>query len=213
MDRELFIDGGWRKAAGGARLEIRDPATGERVGSTALAAATDVDRAVAAAQRAQPIWAESHADERCRIMLKAADLIEKRTDAIAMMLTREQGKPVPDSVKEVGFGVRVLRYYAEEGRRIEGSTRPSSQPHLRNLVQSVPVGVVGSIVPWNYPVDIYCWKIGPALAAGCTVVVKPPHETPLAIGMIVECLAEAGLPSGVLNDLPGTGPDVGAILA
>ena len=213
MDRELFIDGGWRKAAGGARLEIRDPATGERVGSTALAAATDVDRAVAAAQRAQPIWAESHADERCRIMLKAADLIEKRADAIAMMLTREQGKPVPDSAKEIGFGVRVLRYYAEEGRRIEGSMRPSSQPHLRNLVQSVPVGVVGSIVPWNYPVDIYCWKIAPALAAGCTMVVKPPHETPLATSMIVECLAEAGLPPGVLNDLPGTGPDVGAILA
>jgi len=92
MDRELFIDGGWRKAAGGARLEIRDPATGERVGSTALASATDVDRAVAAVQRARPIWAESPADERCRIMLRAADLIERRTDAIAMMLTREQGK-------------------------------------------------------------------------------------------------------------------------
>ena len=123
MDRELFIDGGWRKAVGGARLEIRDPATGERVGSTALASATDVDRAVAAAQRARPIWAESHADERCRIMLRAADLIERRTDAIAMMLTREQGKPVLDSAKEIGFGVRVLRYYAEEGRRIEGSVR------------------------------------------------------------------------------------------
>jgi succinate-semialdehyde dehydrogenase / glutarate-semialdehyde dehydrogenase len=212
MDRELFIDGGWRKSASGARLEIKDPATGEHVGSAAVATAADVDRAVAAAQRAQPIWAETHADERCRIMLKAAALIEERTDAIAMMLTREQGKPVPDSVKEIGFGLRVLRYYAEEGRRIEGSMRPSSQPHLRNLVHSAPVGVVGSIVPWNYPVDIYCWKIGPALAAGCAMVVKPPHETPLATGMIVECLAEAGLPPGVLNDLPGSG-EVGANLA
>ncbi len=212
MDRELFIDGGWRKAIAGARLEIKDPATGEHVGSSALAAAADVNRAVAAAQRAQRVWADTHADERCRIMLKAADLIEARTDAIAMMLTREQGKPLPDSVKEIGFGLRVLRYYAEEGRRIEATMRPSSQAHLRNLAQSVPVGVVGAIVPWNYPVDIYCWKVGPALAAGCVMVVKPPHETPLAIGMIVECLAEAGLPPGVRNDLPGTG-EVGASLA
>ena len=131
MDRELFIDGGWRKAAGGARLEIRDPATGKRVGNTALAA-TDVDRAVAAAQRAQPIWAESHADER-RIMLKAAGLIEKRADATAVMLTREQGKPVPDSVKEIGFGVRVLRYLCRGGpaRRRQYAAElaaPSAQP-------------------------------------------------------------------------------------
>jgi len=212
MDRELFIDGGWRKAASGERLDIMDPATGEHVGSTAVAAAADVDCAVAAATRAQPVWAGTHADERCRIMLKAADLIEKRADAIATVLTREQGKPVPDSIKEIGFGLRVLRYYAEEGRRIEGSMRPSSQTHIRNFVQSVPVGVVGAIVPWNYPVDIYCSKIGPALAAGCAMVIKPPHETPLATGMMVECLADAGLPPGVLNDLPGRA-DVGAVLA
>ncbi len=213
MDRNLYLDGAWRPAAGGGRLEIRDPATGEYVGSTALAGATDVDRAGAAAQRAQPDWGSTHADDRARILHRAAGLIEARTNAIALMLTREQGKPVPDAIKEIGFGLRVLRYYAEEGRRIEGTLRPSTRADIRNVVDSAPVGVVGAIVPWNYPIDIYMWKIAPALAAGCTLIVKPPHETPLAIAMVVECLIEAGLPPGVLNDLPGTGPEVGAVLA
>jgi succinate-semialdehyde dehydrogenase/glutarate-semialdehyde dehydrogenase len=213
MDRDLYIDGTWQAAAAGERLEIRDPATREPVGSTALAGSADVDRAVSAARRAQAGWGKTHADERAAILHRAADLIEARTDAIALMLTREQGKPIPDAVKEIGFGLRVLRYYAEEGRRIEGSIRPSTRADVRNVIESAPVGVVGAIVPWNYPIDIYAWKIAPALAAGCTLVVKPPHETPLAIGMIVECLIEAGLPPGVLNDLPGTGPQVGAVLA
>ena len=115
MDRELFIDGGWHKAAAGARLEIKDPATGEHVGSTALAAAADVDRAVMAAQRAQPSWADAHADERCHIMLRAADLIEKRTGAIAMMLTREQGKPVPIRSRKL---VSVCAYCATTQRKV-----------------------------------------------------------------------------------------------
>ena len=107
----------------------------------------------------------------------------------------------------------MIRYYAEEGRRIGGSIRPSSQEDIRSLVISAPVGVVGAVTPWNYPVDLYAWKVGPALAAGCTMVAKPPHETPLAIGLVVQCFADAGLPPGVLNDLPGTGPEAGAALA
>jgi acyl-CoA reductase-like NAD-dependent aldehyde dehydrogenase len=213
MERQLFIDGAWRPAKDARRLDIKDPATGEKVGGTAIAAAADIDMAVQAAMRAQKAWAETDADERARIMHRAADLIEQRKEEIADLLTREQGKPVPDSLKEIGFALRVLRYYAEEGRRIEGSLRPSTRPDARNLVRSVPVGVVGAIVPWNYPVDIYAWKVGPALAAGCAIVLKPPHETPLAIGRIVECFNEAGIPPGVLNDLPGTGPEAGAPLS
>jgi acyl-CoA reductase-like NAD-dependent aldehyde dehydrogenase len=212
-ERELFIDGRWRPSHSGRRLEIQDPATGERVGSSALADAADIDAAVAAARKAFPAWAAMHADERGRILKRAADRIEDRVSAIAEVLTREQGKPVPDAEKEIRFGIEVLRYYAEEGRRVGGSIRPSSRADIRSLVVSSPVGVVGAITPWNYPVDIYTWKLGPALAAGCTMIVKPPHETPLAIGMIVECFAEAGLPPGVLNDLPGTGPEAGAALA
>jgi succinate-semialdehyde dehydrogenase / glutarate-semialdehyde dehydrogenase len=212
-ERELFIDGAWRPSGAGRRLEIKDPATGDLVGTTALADAGDVDVAVAAAKRAFPAWAALHPDERAPILKRAADLIEERVAAIADLLTREQGKPIPDAEKEIRFGVEVIRYYAEEGRRVGGSLRPSSRRDIRSLVVSSPVGVVGAITPWNYPVDIYAWKIGPALAAGCTMVVKPPHETPLAIGMIVQCFADAGLPPGVLNDLPGTGPEAGAALA
>src|SRR5579872_6013549 len=189
-DRDLFIDGRWRAARSGGRAPIVDPATREPVGSTA-----------------------THADDRAKILHRAADLIVQRLDALAELLTREQGKPIPDAIKEIRFGVEVIRYYAEEGRRIGGSIRASARSDVRSLVTTSPVGVVGAITPWNYPVDIYAWKIGPALAAGCTMVLKPPPETPLAIAMVVECFADAGLPDGVLNDLPGTGPGAGAALA
>lgn len=213
MDRQLFIGGAWRDATSGERLVITDPATGERVGSSALASRADLDRAVTAAEAALREWAGMHADQRARILHRAADLITERVDAIAETLTREQGKPVPDAKKEILFGVEVFHFYAEEGRRLGGSLRPASRSDIRNLVTTAPVGVVGGIVPWNYPVDLYAWKVAPVLAAGCTLVVKPPHETPLAIGMVVQCLADAGLPAGVLNDIPGTGPEIGAALA
>jgi succinate-semialdehyde dehydrogenase / glutarate-semialdehyde dehydrogenase len=202
-ERELFIDGRWTPARDGARLDIPDPATGERVGSTALAGAADIDAAVQAARRALPGWASLHPDARAKILHRAADSIEARVADIADLLTREQGKPLPDSEKEIRFGIEVIRYYAEEGRRIEGSLRASSRADMRSLVVSSPVGVVGAITPWNYPVDLYAWKVGPALAAGCTLVAKPPHETPLAIGLVARCFEEAGLPAGVLNDAPG----------
>jgi succinate-semialdehyde dehydrogenase/glutarate-semialdehyde dehydrogenase len=213
MERELFIDGAWRSAADAGRVTINDPATGEFVGSSALAGREDVDIAVAAAGRALPLWSAVHANERAKILHRASDLIAERVDAIADALTREQGKPIPDSKKEILFGVEVIRFYAEEGRRLGGSIRPASRADIRNLVTSAPVGVVAGIIPWNYPVDLYTWKVAPVLAAGCTLVTKPPHETPLAIGMVVQCFADAGLPAGVLNDIPGTGPEVGAALA
>lgn len=213
MDRKLFIDGAWCEATDGSRIEIADPATGARVGSSSLAGRADVDRAVEAAARALVDWGCAHADDRARILHRAADLIEARVDAIADTLTREQGKPIPDARKEILFGVTVFRYYAEEGRRLGGSIRPAARSDIRSLVTTAPVGVVGGIVPWNYPVDLYAWKVAPVLAAGCTLVVKPPHETPLAIGQVVQCFIDAGLPAGVLNDLPGTGPEVGAALA
>jgi succinate-semialdehyde dehydrogenase / glutarate-semialdehyde dehydrogenase len=212
-DRDLYIDGRWRPSVTGKRLEIKDPATGELVGSSAIADSADIDAAVVAATRAFPIWASVHADERARILRRAADLIEEREADIAELLTREQGKPIPDSLKEIRFGAEVIRYYAEEGRRVGGSMRASSRRDIRSLIVSSPIGVVGAITPWNYPVDIYAWKLGPALAAGCSMVVKPPHETPLAIGLVVQCFADAGLPPGVLNDLPGTGLEAGAALA
>jgi succinate-semialdehyde dehydrogenase / glutarate-semialdehyde dehydrogenase len=212
IERGLLIDGAWRTPSGNEVHAIHDPATGELVGRSAIAAPADVDRAAAAALEAAPGWAATHPDERCRILLRGAELLADRVDELAELLTREQGKPIPDSVKEIRFGIEVLRYYAEEGRRVGGAVRPSVRADVRSLVTYQPVGVVGAIVPWNYPVDLYCWKVAPALAAGCPVIVKPPQETPLAIGRVAELLCQAGLPHGALSDLPGPGPGLGEAL-
>ncbi len=193
--------------------EVHDPADGSLVGRCALANALDIDRAVGHALEARLVWGHTHPDQRALILHRAADLIEARLDEIALVLTREQGKPLCDSRKEIGFGIQVIRYYAEEGRRQFGSLRPSSLPNVRNIVSYFPVGVVAAIVPWNYPVDIYCWKVAPALAAGCPILVKPPPETPFAIKAVLECFTDAGLPAGVLSNVPGTGPEAGAALA
>lgn len=213
MDRGIFIDGGWRMPAGLERFNIANPATGEPVGSTLLADETMVDQAVAAAEKAAPALAALTGSERAAILTRAAHLIEARTDEMAVLLTREQGKPVSDNRKEILFGARVLRYYAGEAERLGGTLRPASALGIKNVVSYYPAGVSAAIVPWNYPVDLYCWKAGPALAAGCPLIVKSPPETPLAIAMLVDCLNEAGLPAGALADLPGHGPVAGAALA
>lgn len=202
-DRLLYLDGRWQASESGATLEVRDPATGELVGTTAVASAKDVDTAVQIAAKAQREWAALGADQRAAIMHRGATLIRERIDRIADLLTREQGKPVPDSVKETAFGADVIDYYAEEGLRVSGTVRPSLRADIRSIVEWAPIGVIAGIVPWNYPVDLYAWKIGPALAGGNAVIVKPPLESPLAIGLVVECLHDAGVPAGVLADLPG----------
>lgn len=210
VDRGLFVGGTW--SPGERRTDVRDPATGEVVGSTAVATPAEVDAAVDAARLAFPAWSRAHPDERARILHRAADLVRERVEDITATLTREQGKPLADSRKEILFGAEVLDYYAEEGRRLGGDIRQSSRSDITSLVTWQPLGVVAAIVPWNYPVDLYTWKIGPALAAGDTVVAKPPVEAPLAVGLVVRCLHDAGLPPGVLADLPG-GADAGARLA
>ncbi|MEM6462454.1 MAG: aldehyde dehydrogenase family protein [Pseudomonadota bacterium] len=213
MERGVFIDGAWDMAANLERYDIHDPATGEAVGSTLLANAETVDRAVAVAEEAVPRLAGLRADERAAILERAADLMDERAQDMALLLTREQGKPVADNVKEILFGARVLRYYAGEAVRIGGSLRPAMAADIKNIVSYHPVGVAAAIVPWNYPVDIYCWKAGPAIAAGCPLIVKSPPETPLAIAMLVDCLHEAGLPKGAIADLAGHGLIAGAALA
>lgn len=213
LETTLFYGGEWHLPMDEAWFTIVDPATRRPIGRTALAGSRDVDLAVAAAREAQRGWAAIGADTRARILHVAADLLAARADAIARLLTQEQGKPVPDSRKEIDFGIEVIRYYAEEARRVGGTIRPSASPDVRNIVTHHPVGIVAGIVPWNYPVDLYCWKVAPALAAGCPVIIKPPHETPFAIAEVVRCFDEAGLPAGVLANLPGRGPEAGAALA
>jgi succinate-semialdehyde dehydrogenase / glutarate-semialdehyde dehydrogenase len=209
LDRDLFIDGNWRPAASQGRVAVLDPATRGKAGTTAIADATDVEIAVTAAQRSD--WAGWSADRRARILHETANLVEERLETIAPLLTQEQGKPLPDSKREIGFAAEVLRYYAEEGRRIWGSLRPSARGDVKSIVSYAPIGPAGVIVPWNYPVDIYAWKVAPALAAGCPVIAKPPLDAPLAIAELVRAFADAGLPAGALADLPG-GPQVGTVL-
>ena len=213
LECPLFFGGESHPPASNAWHDVRDPADGTRVGRCALANAEDIDRAIAHAVGARSAWSATHPDERATLLHRAADLVDAHLDEIATLLTREQGKPLCDSRKEIGFGIQVIRYYAEEGRRQFGSLRPSSTANVKNVVCYFPVGVVGAVVPWNYPVDLYCWKVAPALAAGCPIVVKPPPEAPFAISRVADCLVEAGLPEGVLANVPGTGPMAGAALA
>jgi acyl-CoA reductase-like NAD-dependent aldehyde dehydrogenase len=212
MDRSLYIGGRWVASSSGESIEVVDPATRLPVGRSSVAGAADVDLAVDAALIGFSTWSRMSASERAAILHRAAALVNERVDDIAAMLTLEQGKPLADSRKEILFGAVVLDYYAEEGRRLGGSVRPSDRADIRSIVSWAPVGIVGAIVPWNYPIDLYCWKIGPALAAGNAVIVKPPVETPLAVGLLVQALHDAGLPAGVLADLPG-GIEAGQRLA
>lgn len=205
--RDLLIGGRWEPRT--ERFDVIDPATGAAAGSCARAVPADVDEAVREARAST--WPDLHPDERCDVLRRAAQVIRDNVDDIARMLTLEQGKPIPDSRKEILFGATVFDYYAEEGRRVHGSLRPTASAETTSTVTYHPVGVVGAIVPWNYPVDLYAWKVAPALAAGCPVVVKPPLESPLAIGMVARLLIDAGVPAGALSDLPG-GTDVGTAM-
>lgn len=213
LECPLFYGGENHAPKSGEWFDVHDPADGTLVGRCALAGASDIDAATRCAVEARTEWAQTHVDKRAEILQLAANLIEERLADIEILLTREQGKPICDSRKEILFGVQVLRYYAEEARRQGGSMRPSAANNIKNVVSYHPVGIVGAIVPWNYPVDLYCWKIAPALAAGCPIIVKPPHETPFAIAKVVDCLTEAGIPKGVLANVPGTGPVAGRALS
>ena len=213
MERLLWYGVNWHPSIEGETHTIVNPANKEILGKTHLAGPKDIEKAIDAASEAFELWSRTNVKIREKILNTASLLIENRLDEIAQILTEEQGKPIPDSKKEILFGAEVIRYYAEEAKRIQGSLRSSANQEIRNIVQYQPYGIAAAIVPWNYPVDLYCWKVGPALAAGCPMIIKPPHETPLAIAKVVECFHEAGLPPGVLNDLPGTGQVAGDYLA
>ena len=208
----LLIGGRWVEAVGGERREVHDPATGELVGDVAFGDARDADRALAAASAAFPTWSKTTVAERARILHRGAALLRDRLESMAVTLTREQGKPLADSRKELRFTAQVFDYYAEIAAHRADEWRPASLPEMRSLVIRQPVGVVVAIVPWNFPVDLFSWKVAPALAAGCTVVCKPAPETPLATAEAVQALMDAGLPGGVLNYVIGPVETLGETL-
>src|SRR5437870_13294092 len=209
---DILIGGRWVEAVSGERREILDPATGEIVGDTAFGDSRDADRALAAATQAFSGWSRTPVPQRASILARGADLLRERLEPIAVALTREQGKPLPDSRKELAFTADVFTYYAELARHRADEWRPASSPQMRSLVIRQPLGVVVAIVPWNFPVDLFSWKAAPALAAGCTVIVKPAPETPLATAAAIQCFLDAGLPDGVLNYVVGPVETLGETL-
>jgi len=219
--RKMLIGGKWLEAASGKTFPTYNPATGEILAQVAEGDSADVDRAVIAARKAfeSGPWRMLTASERGRLIWKLADLIESHLEEFAQLESLDNGKPVGVArVADVPLAVDLFRYMAGWATKIEGNTIPISVPYTsdaRYLAYTLrePVGVVGQIIPWNFPLLMAAWKLGPALAAGCTIVLKPAEQTPLSALRLGELICEAGFPDGVVNIVPGYGETAGAALA
>ncbi|WP_194383588.1 NAD-dependent succinate-semialdehyde dehydrogenase [Microbacterium luteum] len=195
----LFIGGQWRAAEGGATLPVFDPATGERLLTIADASVADGAAAMDAAVEAFPSWAQTPARERAELLRRAFDLLQERKEDIALLMTLEMGKPLAEARGEVAYGGEFLRWFSEEAVRASGRYGANPEGTGRMIVTQHPVGPCYLITPWNFPLAMATRKIAPALAAGCTVVVKPAELTPLTTLFFVKLLQDAGLPDGVVN--------------
>ena len=197
-DYQMPIGGEWGESDGG-RFEVTNPATGAVVGTAVNATADDVQRAIDAAEEALGPWQALAALERGRILRRAADRILAEADHIAGVMTDEQGKPLAEAKGEVVYAASFLEWFAGEAERVYGRSLPPMNPQKRVLVLRQPVGVTAAITPWNFPAAMMTRKLGPALAAGCTMIVKPASATPLTALEVVRCMEEAGVPAGVVN--------------
>ncbi|NLG55162.1 MAG: NAD-dependent succinate-semialdehyde dehydrogenase [Rhodococcus sp.] len=204
----LFIGGQWEDAH--ATYDVENPATGRVLASVADGTAGDARRAMDAAVDAQTSWAQTAPRERSEILRRAYELVVERTDEFARVMTLEMGKPFAEARGEVAYGAEFLRWFSEEAVRISGDTTTTGDGRNRIIVSRVPVGPCVLVTPWNFPLAMGTRKIGPAVAAGCTMVFKPAHQTPLTALLLTEILSEAGLPDGVLNTV--TGMDASAIV-
>ena len=209
MHTDCFIGGAFVPARGGRRFTVRNPATDEAVATVADGGLDDARAAVAAAAAAFPAWKSMSAAERARPLRRLAELMARDADRLANLCTQECGKPLAESRTEVAYAASFLEWFAEEGRRVYGETIPATDPAKRLLVLRRPCGVAAAITPWNFPVAMVTRKMGPALAAGCTQVVKPAEQTPLSALALAALAQEAGIPAGVLNVV--TGLDAAAI--
>ncbi len=206
----LYIGGQWREATGGARLDVEDPSTGETLVTVADATVADGTAALDAAVAAQPAWAATPPRDRGEILRAAYEKVTERAEDLALLMTLEMGKPLSESRAEVAYGAEFFRWFSEESVRIAGrwSTAPNGATRLMTMKQ--PVGPCLMITPWNFPLAMGTRKIGPAVAAGCTMVVKPASQTPLTMYALAQILAECGLPDGVLNVITTT--STGAVM-
>jgi succinate-semialdehyde dehydrogenase/glutarate-semialdehyde dehydrogenase len=200
----LFIDGQWCDGAAGKTLPFWNPATGEEIGQVAAAETADLERAAEAAAAAFKVWRAVSAFDRYRIMRKAGEILRTRVDDIGRLLTLEQGKPLAQGVQEAAVGADTIDWLAEEGRRAYGRVISSRMPGVNQYVMKEPVGPVAAFTPWNFPINQAVRKIGAALAAGCSIILKGPEETPACCAELVRVFEDAGVPKGVINLVFGT---------
>jgi succinate-semialdehyde dehydrogenase/glutarate-semialdehyde dehydrogenase len=210
---QLFINGQWQDAADGRTLAVFNPATGKEIGRVAHAGKADLDRALEAAQKGFETWRDMTAADRSKIMRKAAGLMRERAAEIAPLLTQEQGKPLAEAKGEAMAAADIIEWFAEEGFRVYGRIVPSRwNLSVRQMVIKDPVGPVAAFTPWNFPINQVVRKVGAALAAGCSMLVKAPEETPAAAAALIRAFADAGLPPGVLGLVYGNPAEISSYL-
>jgi len=200
----MYINGEW--LTGRPEFPVTNPATGEIIGQVPDCTDQDIEAALSAADFAFRDWRKTTAYQRSQLLYRAWELMLRQKRQLAELMTREQGKPLKASLNEVQYGADFLLWFAEEAKRMYGQAIPSARENQRFLVQKAPVGVVGAITPWNYPISMITRKLAPALAAGCTVILKPAESTPLCAKAMMEIFAEAGFPPGVINLLTVQNP-------
>ncbi|WP_126240364.1 NADP-dependent succinate-semialdehyde dehydrogenase [Burkholderia gladioli] len=210
--QQIYLAGEWQGAANGASFEVRNPANGELLGSVPLAGAAETRRAIEAANAAWPAWRRRTAKERAAILRKWYELMLAHTDDLALILTTEQGKPLAEARGEILYAASFIEWFAEEGKRVYGDTIPTPAGDKRIVVTKEPVGVCAAITPWNFPAAMITRKVGPALAAGCPIVVKPAEATPFSALALAVLAERAGVPAGVFSVITGDPKAIGGEL-
>ena len=209
---KLFIDGAWREGSAGRSGKVVDPATGEAFALVTHASTADLDDALKSAQRAFLEWRLVSAYDRSKLLRKAANLLRERAEKIAVLMTREQGKPLAEALGETVGSADHIDWYAEEGRRAYGRLIPARAPGVRQIVVKEPIGPVAGFSPWNFPVSQAVRKIAGAVAAGCTIIIKCPEETPFSAIELIRCFEDAGIPAGVVNLVFGVPSEISEYL-
>src|SRR5690554_6941184 len=210
--QQCYIDGAWLDAESSKSIDVINPATGGVLGTIPNMGTAETRRAIEAANRALPAWRAKTAKERSSLLRRWYELMMANQDDLGRLLTLEQGKPLAEAKGEIAYGASFIEWFAEEAKRIYGDVIPPHQNDKRIVVVKQPVGVVGAITPWNFPNAMITRKAGPALAAGCTIVIKPATVTPYSALAMAELAEEAGVPAGVINILTGSAREIGGEL-
>ena len=210
--QQAYIDGTWLDADSGLTIKVNNPATGEIIGSVPKMGAVETRRAIEAADRALPAWRSLTAKERATRLRRWFDLLMENQDDLGRLMTMEQGKPLAEAKGEIAYAASFIEWFAEEGKRVYGDTIPGHQADKRILVMKQPIGVTAAITPWNFPAAMITRKAGPALAAGCTMVIKPASQTPFSALALMVLAERAGIPKGVVSVVTGSAGEVGGEL-